>query len=413
MEGIPMNFNTCLLHETNAEQYPDGATLVPVSQSNAFRYETIEDLERVFSHKKAGYAYTRIGNPTVAAFEQKISRLEGGIGAVAMSSGMAAISHTLLNLLTPGDEIIASGCLYGGTTGLLDDLEKLGIHTHYVPRPDAETIQAAVTGRTRCVFSEVIANPALQVLDIRTAAQAAHAAGIPLIVDSTTATPFLCRPLSLGADLVIHSASKYISGSGNAISGVVVDGGTFSWDSVRFPALRGFEHAGRLAFLLRLRTDIHENLGGCLSPMNAYLGILGLETLGLRMERICENAARLARALQKAGINVNYPALDGNPEKSLCLDQFRGLGGGILTFRAGSAERARAVINRLRCACIASNIGDVRTLVLLPSTTIFSKNTDRQRADAGVFEDTVRVSVGIEDAEDLIQDFLTALGHAH
>jgi len=232
-------------------------------------------------------------------------------------------------------------------------------------------------------------------------------------VDSTTATPFLCRPLSLGADLVIHSASKYISGSGNAISGVVVDGGTFSWDSIRFPALRGFEHAGRLAFLLRLRTDIHENLGGCLSPMNAYLGILGLETLGLRMERICENAARLARALQKAGVNVNYPALDGNPEKSLCLDQFRGLGGGILTFRAGSAERARAVINRLRCACIASNIGDVRTLVLLPSTTIFSKNTDRQRADAGVFEDTVRVSVGIEDAEDLIQDFLTALGHAH
>jgi O-acetylhomoserine (thiol)-lyase len=407
-----MNFNTCLLHGNEAEHYPDGATLVPVSQSNAFLCETIEELERVFSHKKAGYAYSRIGNPTVAAFEQKISRLEGGIGAVATSSGMAAVSHTLLSLLTPGDEIIASGCLYGGTIGLLDDLDKLGIHTRFVPRLDPDTIQASVSERTRCVFGEVIANPALHVMDIRAAAQAAHAAGLPLIVDSTTATPFLCRPLSLGADLVIHSTSKYISGSGNAISGVVVDGGTFPWDSVRFPALRGFEHAGRLAFLLRLRTDIHENLGGCLSPMNAYLGILGLETLGLRMERICDNAARLARELQKARVDVNYPALDGNPEKDLCAAQFRGLGGGILTFRAGSAERARAVINRLHCACIASNIGDVRTLVLLPSTTIFSKNTDRQKADAGVFEDTVRVSVGIEDAEDLIDDFLTALASA-
>ncbi len=404
-----MYFNTCLLHGKNTAQYADGATLVPVFQSNAFRCQTIEDLERVFSHKKPGFAYSRIGNPTVAAFEQRISELEGGIGAVAASSGMAAVSHTLLSLLVPGDEIIASGCLYGGTIGLFDDLERLGIHTHFVSRLDEESIQAAVTSRSRCVFGEVIANPALSVLDIRAAARAAHAAGLPLIVDNTTATPFLCRPLSLGADIVIHSASKYIVGSGDAISGVVVDGGSFSWDRTHFPALAGFEKFGKLAFLLRLRTDIHENLGGCLSPMNAFLGTLGLETLGLRMERICENAARLAEALKRAGIPVNYPALDESPCLDLCREQFRGLGGGILTFRTGSAESARKVINRLRYACIASNIGDIRTLVLLPSTTIFLKNTDRQKADAGVFEDTVRVSVGIEDAEDLIEDFLTAL----
>ena len=404
-----MYFNTSLLHGKNTAQYADGATLVPVFQSNAFCCQTMEDLERVFSYKKPGFAYSRIGNPTVAAFEQRISELEGGIGAVATSSGMAAVSHTLLSLLVPGDEIIAAGCLYGGTIGLFDDLERLGIHTHFVSRLDEESIRAAVSSRTRCVFGEVIANPALSVLDIRAAARAAHTAGLPLIVDNTTATPFLCRPLSLGADIVIHSASKYIVGSGDAISGVVVDGGSFSWDRAHLPALAGFEKFGKLAFLMRLRTDIHENLGGCLSPMNAFLGILGLETLGLRMERICENAARLAEALKGAGIPVNYPALDESPCRDLCREQFRGLGGGILTFRTGSAESARKVINRLRYACIASNIGDIRTLVLLPSTTIFLKNTDRQKADAGVFEDTVRVSVGIEDAEDLIEDFLTAL----
>ncbi|MBQ6636905.1 MAG: O-acetylhomoserine aminocarboxypropyltransferase/cysteine synthase [Lachnospiraceae bacterium] len=404
-----MYFNTSLLHGKNTAQYADGATLVPVFQSNAFCCQTMEDLERVFSHKKSGFAYSRIGNPTVAAFEQRISELEGGIGAVAASSGMAAVSHTLLSLLIPGDEIIASGCLYGGTIGLFDDLERLGIHTHFVSRLDEESIQAAVTSRTRCVFGEVIANPALSVLNIREAARAAHTAGLPLIVDNTTATPFLCRPFSLGADIVIHSASKYIVGSGDAISGVVVDGGSFSWDRAHLPALAGFEKFGKLAFLMRLRTDIHENLGGCLSPMNAFLGTLGLETLGLRMERICENAARLAEALKGAGIPVKYPALDESPCRDLCREQFRGLGGGILTFRTGSAESARKVINRLRYACIASNIGDIRTLVLLPSTTIFLKNTDRQKTDAGVFEDTVRVSVGIEDAEDLIEDFLTAL----
>ena len=404
-----MYFNTCLLHGKNTSQYADGATLVPVSQSNAFCCQSMEDLERVFSHKKPGFAYSRIGNPTVAAFEQRISELEGGIGAVATSSGMAAVSHTLLSLLVPGDEIIAAGCLYGGTIGLFDDLERLGIHTHFVSRLDEESIRAAVSSRTRCVFGEVIANPALSVLDIRAAARAAHTAGLPLIVDNTTATPFLCRPLSLGADIVIHSASKYIVGSGDAISGVVVDGGSFSWDRAHLPALAGFEKFGKLAFLMRLRTDIHENLGGCLSPMNAFLGTLGLETLGLRMERICENAARLAEALKGAGIPVNYPALDESPCQDLCREQFRGMGGGILTFRTGSAESARKVINRLRYACIASNIGDIRTLVLLPSTTIFLKNTDRQKADAGVFEDTVRVSVGIEDAEDLIEDFLNAL----
>ena len=193
---------------------------------------------------------------------------------------------------------------------------------------------------------------------------------------------------------------------------MIVDGGSFAWDRAHFPALAGFEYAGKFAFLMRLRADIQENLGGCLSPMNAFLGTLGLETLGIRMERICENALKLAAALERAGVEVNYPALDESPGKQLCEKQFRGLGGGILTFRAGSAEAARKVINRLRYACIASNIGDVRTLVLLPSTTIFSKNTNRQKEDAGVYEDTVRVSVGIEDAEDLIEDFLIALKSA-
>ncbi len=389
--------------------YSDGATLPPIAQSNAYQYEDFETLERVFAHKAMGYAYTRIGNPSVAALEQRINELEDGIGAVAVSSGMAAITQTLLAITVPGDEIIAASGLYGGTIDLFGDLEKLGIHTRFVQSMEPDELEPLITCRTRCIFGEVVANPSLRVMDIAAVAETAHAHGVPLIVDSTTATPYLVNPIALGADIVIHSASKYISGSGDAISGIIVDGGKFPWDFGRFAALRGFERYGKLAFITRLRTDLHENLGGCLAPMNAFLAVLGLETLGLRMERICHNAAALARALAEAGIEACHPTLSA-PE--LCRRQLRGLGGGILTFRAGSREKALSVLNRLEYAAIASNIGDVRTLVIYPASTIFRKNTEEQRRAAGVYDDTVRVSVGIEDTDDLIGDFLRALDAA-
>ncbi len=401
-----MDFNTRLLHGRAVSAYPNGATLPPVTQSNAYKYDDFEALERVFNHRAMGYAYSRIGNPTVAAFEQRISELEGGAGAVASASGMAAISQALLTILTPGDEIIAASGLYGGTIDLFGDLERLGIHTRFTGRLEPAQLEPLITERTRCIFGEVIANPSLRVMDIAAVARTAHAHDLPLIVDSTTATPYLVNPLSLGADIVIHSASKYISGSGDVISGVIVDGGRFDWDFERFTALRGFEKYGKLAFITRLRTDLHENLGGCLAPMNAFLAVLGLETLGLRMERICHNAAALAGALDEAGVAAEYPTLS---EPALCRRQLRGMGGGILTFRVGSRARAISVLNRLEYASIASNIGDVRTLVLYPASTIFLKNTEQQRRAAGVYDDTIRVSVGIEDADDLIEDFLRAL----
>lgn len=404
-----MEFNTKLLHGKAVEQYPHGSTLPPVIQANAYRYDSFEALERVFSHKAMGYAYSRIGNPTVAAFERRINELEGGAGAVAAASGMAAISQALLTFLSPGDEVIAASGLYGGTLELFEDLERLGIHTKFVSRLEPGRIGRAFSDRTRCIYGELISNPALQVLDVPAVSELAHARGVPLLVDSTTATPYIASPIALGADIVLHSSSKYICGSGDAISGVIVDSGRFPWSADRFPALRGFEKWGKLAFLTRLRTDIFENFGGCLAPQNAFLNVLGLETLGLRMERICRNAAALAAALEAEGLEVSHLSLPGHPDHGLCERELGGRGGGILTFRAGSREKAVRILDGLRYASIASNIGDVRTLVIYPRSTIFMKNTAEQCERAGVFEDTLRVSVGIEGERDLVDDFLRAV----
>ena len=403
-------FNTKMLHGKAAHRYGQGEILPPVSQVTAFSYDSMEELEKVFSHKAMGYAYTRIGNPTLSAFEQKINELEGGIGAVSCSSGMSAISCALLALCESGDEIIAGKGLYGGTIDLFHDLEKLGIHTRFAEVLNKETIESLVNEKTRAIFGEVISNPSLNVLDIREASEAAHKAGVPLLVDSTTATPYLVKPLSLGADIVIHSTSKYINGGGNSIGGIIVSGGSFSWDFEKFTALSEFKKYGKMAFLLRLRSDIWENIGGCMAPMNAFLSFIGSDTLGLRMERICENADALAHALDgEEDIEVNYLTLSSHPYHEYVEKQLKGFGGGILTFRAGSKERAFKIIDNLKFALIASNIGDLRTLVIHPASTLYIHSGFKETEAAGVFDDTVRVSVGIEDKEDLVADFLNAV----
>ena len=403
-------FNTGLLHKGTKGGYKNREILPPISQVTAFEYESMEELERIFAHKSMGFAYTRIGNPTLAAFEQKINSLEGGVGAISCSSGMSAISSGLLALCESGDEIIAGRGLYGGTIDLFHDLEKLGIHTVFADVLDKESIEGLATDRTRAVFGEVISNPALTVLDIRQAADAAHKVGVPLIVDSTTATPFIVRPISFGADIVIHSTSKYINGGGNSIGGIIVDGGKFKWDFEKHKALSDHRKYGPMAFLLRLRTDLWENLGGCMSPMNAYLSYIGADTLGIRMERICENADALASALAgEEDIEVNYLTLESHKYHSYVNSQLGGYGGGILTFRTGSKERAFKVIDSLKYALIASNIGDLRTLVIHPASTLYIHSAQEEKEAAGVYEDTVRVSVGIEDKEDLISDFREAV----
>ena len=403
-------FDTRLLHGSGVPLYEHGATLPGISQSSAFAYPSSEKLEQVFAGRAPGFAYTRIGNPTVAAFEQRINALEGGVGAVACSSGMAAVTVALLNVLRAGDELIAANGLFGGTLNLLRDLENFGIVTRYVDELTPEKIAPLVNEHTRAVLGEVISNPALQVVDIAALAAFVHGKDLPLFVDSTTATPYLTNPLKLGADVVIHSSSKYINGSGDAVSGVIVDGGSFRWDAARYPGLAEYQKFGRFAYLSKLRNGLWQELGGCLAPMNAYLNVLGLETLGLRMERICSNAHALAAALSGLnGVTVNYPTLPDAQAYDLAQRQFGGKGGGILTLRAGSKERAYALINHLKYARIASNIGDVRTLVIHPASTIYLHSTPEAMHAAGVFEDTIRVSVGIEAAADLIADFTDAI----
>ena len=403
------NFNTRLLHGATSAGYGNREILPQVSQVTAFRYESMEELEKVFAHKSMGYAYTRIGNPTVAAFEQRLKELEGGVGAVCCSSGMAAITAALLAVCESGSEIIAGNGLYGGTIDLLKDLERFGIHTVYAKALSPDVVSELINERTRVIFGELISNPSLSVIDVPELSKTAHEAGIPLFVDSTTATPYLASPLKLGADVVIHSTSKYINGGGSAIGGVIIDGGKFSWDFEKHKALEEFKNYKKMAFIVRLRTDLWENLGGCMAPMNAFLSFTGADTLGLRMERICENADALAKALaEEEGISVNYLTLPDHPFHGYVEKELNGKGGGILTFRAGSKERAFKIINSLKYAMIASNIGDLRTLVIHPASTLYIRS-GKAEMEAAVYEDTVRVSVGIEDKEDLIDDFRKAV----
>lgn len=407
-----MKFQTKLLHGKSVEIYENGGTVPAISQCNAYSYESSEQLEKVFQNRAPGFAYTRIGNPTVDAFERRVNELEGGIGAVACSSGMSAVTLSLLNILQAGDEVIAGSALFGGTLDLLHDLEAFGIAVKFIPRVEKELIAPLITENTKVVFGELIGNPGLNVMDVKETADFLHQQGIPLIVDSTTATPYLINPLSCGADVVVHSTSKYINGSGDAISGMIIDCGNFVWNPERYPGMKEYRKYGKFAYIIKLRNGIWRNMGGCLAPMNAYLNIIGMETLGLRMEKICSNALELSRALEKMkGISVNYPLLESNPYHELAEKELGGKGGAILTIRAGSKERAYALINHLKYVKIATNIGDVRTLVIHPASTIYLHSTQKAKEAAGVYEDSIRVSVGIEDVEDLIEDFSEAVNY--
>lgn len=401
-----MELETKLLH--CAQQYTEfkGSTQVPIFQTSAFAHESAEELEEVFGGKRAGFAYTRIGNPTVNNFELRMAQLEGGFAATACSSGSSAIACSLLNILKTGDEIIVPTGLYGGTLDFFRDIEPLGIKAVFVDDFTAENIKHYITDKTRVVFGEAIGNPKLNVADISSIAGLVHSYELPLIIDSTTATPVLVNPISLGADLVIHSSSKYINGNGSAISGVIVDAASYNWNNGRYEHFGDYLKFGKMAFTARLRNSVWRDMGACLSPMNAFLNINGLETLSLRMERICANASALSDYLSAYG-EVNYPYYK---YKELCKAQFKnGMAGGILTLRLGTKERAFKVINKLKYAYNASNIGDTKTLVVHPASTIFAHSSKKQQEQAGVYEDLIRISVGIESIDDLISDFENAL----
>ena len=410
-----MKYDTSLLHGNFKGDTGTGATLVPVYQSSAFGQETAEQIEKIFHNKAAGFAYTRISNPTTASFENRITYLEAGIASVAVSSGMAAISATFLNILSSGDEIISKNSIFGGTLDLFKDFENLGIKIHLIDEITEDEMKKYVNENTKAVFAETIGNPKLDVTDVKNASEIVHSFGLPFILDNTTATTYLVKGIDLGADIIINSASKYINGNSNSISGVITDSGNFKWTVEKYPIMKDYVKFGKFAFSAKLKNDTFRNLGCCVSPMNSYYNSLGLETLSLRMERHCSNALALAESLEGLdGVReVVYPMLKSSPYYDIANSQFNGKGGGILTLRLFTKERAFAFINQLKYAINITNIGDTKTLVIHPSSTIYAHSNEEEQAKAGVYDDLIRVSVGIEDIEDLKQDFKDALDYVN
>ena len=405
-------FATRLLHEAFPPDKATGATTSSICQTAAYAQETAEDMAKVFAGKKSGFVYTRVGNPTLATFERRLAALEEGIGALSFASGMAAVSMSIMNIVGAGDEIAASGSLFGGTSSLFRELATYGIRVRYTEENSPDAFAACLTEKTKLIYTETIGNPKLDVADIGALAELAHAHGLPLFVDNTVTTPYLVRPLALGADVVIHSTSKAINGNGNSVGGIVVVG-KFPWNAEKFPKLAEFSAFGPMSYLARLSAHMRADFGSALSPFNAYLTGIGLDTLALRMERACENAMALASYCRtKESVKVNYPGLPDSPEHELARRQFAGHYGTMLTLSLGSQERAFRFINHLSLALNVSNIGDARTLVIHPWSTIFLHASEEEKARAGVTDDLVRVSVGIEDKDDLLNDFGNALDKA-
>lgn len=405
-----MNFATELLHYGLLPDKNTGSTTLPIYQTAAYRQDSPEDLEKIFAGQKPGFIYSRIANPTVAVFEQRIAKLERGVGAVAFSSGMAAIAAAILNIVETGDEIISSGGLFGGTSNFFRELKGFGVKVRYVNENRVENFAELLTNRTKLIYAETIGNPKLDVTDISALAKLAHENDLPLFIDNTVTTPYLVRPLELGADVVIHSTSKLINGGGNSIGGIVISGKNFRWNAEKFPKLAEYEKFGALSYLVRLRAKILADFGGCPSPFNVFLTNIGLDTLTLRVERACENALALAEFLAaKKNIRVNYLGLEENPYHELAKKQFSNRFGAMFTLRFGTKEKAFNFINSVKFALNASNIGDVRTLIVHPASTIFFQSDAQEKKNAGATDDLVRVNVGIEDVADLIADFERAL----
>ena len=408
-----MGFNTELLHGTKTGDPVTGATLTPVYQSSAFFQPSAEQHEKLFHNKANGFSYTRIDNPTIAAFEERMTVLEKGVASVACASGMAALSNALLNIVGAGDEIVTSNSLYGGTIDLFHDLEAFGITTRFVDASNLSNVEAAINEKTRVIFAETIGNPKLDVTDIPELAKLAHEHGIPLIIDNTVATPFLVRPIQQGADIVINSTSKYVNGNSSAISGVITDSGKFKWDTEKYPGMKTYAKFGPFAYTAKLRNGLFRNIGACMAPQTAFYNLTGMETLGLRMERACDNAMLLAATLDPLpGVTVNYPGLPSSPWHDTATRMLDGKYGAILTIRVGSKEKAFAVMNALKIPMIVSNIGDTKTLIVHPESTLSAHSTEQEKKDAAVYDDMIRISVGIEDVDDLIQDFEEALSGA-
>ena len=429
-EATMTGFETLALH---GGQEPDGATnarAVPIYQTTSYVFNDTDHAARLFGLKEFGNIYTRIMNPTTDVLEKRIAALEGGVGALAFASGQAAETMAILNLAGAGDEIVSTTSLYGGTYNLFHHtLPKLGITVRFVA-PNAGAVAAAITDKTKAVFSETIGNPDLNTLDISAVAAVAHAAGVPLMLDNTLPTPYLVRPFDHGADIVVHSATKFIGGHGTSIGGLVVDGGTFDWAaSGRFPefttpdpSYHGLVYSdvftaenfgANIAYIIKLRVQLLRDMGASMSPFNAFMFLQGLETLPLRMERHSQNAAAVARYLTEHPkvTWVNYPGMPTHPAYQTASKYHRGgCFGAILGFGiTGGSEAGRRFIDNLALFSHLANVGDAKSLAIHPATTTHSQLTEAEQATTGVTDDYVRLSVGIESIGDIITDLDRAL----
>lgn len=413
----------------HAGQIPDAATgarALPIYQTTSFVFDSAEHAAALFNLQTFGNVYSRLSNPTVAALEERVAALEGGRAAVASASGMAAEAMALMTILQAGDHVVAAGALYGGSVTMLAvNLQKFGIATSFVDATDPQAFAAAMRPNTRAVFAETLGNPSLTVLDIAAVAEVAHAHGVPLVVDNTVPSPCLCQPLALGADIVVHSATKYLAGHGTTLGGVIVESGkphgNFAWNNGRFPGMtepspgyhgvKFHETFGDFAFTMRARMETLRVYGAALSPMSAWQILQGVETLPLRMERHCSNALKVAQFLKDhPRVSwVNYPGLPDHPQHALVQRQMRGASGLLAFGVQGGMEAGVRFIESAQFMSHLANIGDTRTLIIHPASTTHRQLEPEQQLAAGVLPDMVRLSVGLEHIDDILWDLDQAL----
>jgi O-acetylhomoserine (thiol)-lyase len=410
------HFDTVAIHGGHNGDPATKARAVPIYQTTSYLFDSTEHASKLFALEEFGNIYTRINNPTTDVLEQRVAALEGGAAALAVASGQAAVVYAILNIARSGDHIVSSASLYGGTyNAFAHTLKRFGVDVSLVDFNDTAAVVAAIRPNTKAIFAETIGNPKIDVLDVERFAALAHEHGLPLIVDNTLATPYLLRPIDFGADIVVHSATKFIGGHGTAIGGVIVDGGKFDWgNNPRFaaefvepdPSYHGLQYApvfGNIAYILKARVQLLRDVGAALSPFNAWLLLQGLETLGLRVERHTSNAQAVVAFLE-AHPQVQSVAY---PRSAKYLPSG---GGAILTFRVkGDATRAKQVIDRLKLFSLLANVGDAKSLVIHPASTTHAQLTPEERLHSNVDESTIRLSVGIEDKRDIIADLEQAL----
>ena len=419
-------FRTRSLHAGGTPDAVTGARAVPIYQTTSFVFEDTQDAATLFALQKYGNIYSRIGNPTVASFEERIASLEGGIGAVATSSGQAAEFCVFAALAGSGDHIVASSALYGGTVTQLDvTMRRFGVDTTFVASSDPQDFATAIQDNTKLVFAEVVSNPSSTVADIRGLAQVAHDAGVPLVVDATTVTPYLCRPIEHGADIVVHSATKFLGGHGTTLGGVIVDAGIFDWGNGRFPTMtepvasyggiKWWDNFGEYGFLTKIRVEQLRDIGPALSPHSAFLLLQGVETLAQRMREHVANAQAVAHWLDSdPRISwVAYAGLPDHPDHDRAALYTPEGPGAVFSFGiSGGYQAAEAFINSVQLLSHLANIGDARTLVIHPASTTHQQLSPIQLQDAGVPVDLVRISLGIEDVDDILWDIDQALTKA-